>query len=100
MRFTLILLGLLFSHSTLAGILSFSLSNSPDSGALVVNIYNDVNSFGDLSEPYQRHRFEIAAPDARYTLNGLPLGDCALFIYHEQNRNGELDHNFFGIPQK
>jgi len=100
MRFTLILLGLFFSHSTLAGILSFSLSNSPDSGALVVNIYNDANSFGDLREPYQRHRFEIAAPDARYTLKGLPPGDYALLIYHDENRNGELDQNFVGIPRE
>src|SRR5690625_5362046 len=100
MRFTLILLGLLFSHSTLAGILSFSLSECPCSVALVVNIYNVSNSFGDLREPYQRHRFEIAAPDARYTLKGLPPGDYALLIYHDENRNGELDQNFVGIPRE
>lgn len=100
MRFTLILLGLLFSHSTLAGTLSFSLNNSPASGALVVNLYNSANSFGDLREPYQRHQFEITAPDTRYTLDDLPPGDYALLIYHDENRNGELDQNFVGIPRE
>src|SRR5690625_2249513 len=100
MRFTLTLLGLLFCHSTLSGILSYSLSNSPVSGVLVVTIDSAANSFGDLREPYQRHRFEIAAPDARYTLKGLPPGDYALLIYHDENRNGELDQNFVGIPRE
>ena len=100
MRFTLILLSLLFSHNLLAGTLSFSLNNSPASGTLVVNVYNDANSFGDLREPYQQRQFEITDADTRYSLDQLPPGDYALLIYHDQNRNGQLDRNFVGIPRE
>src|SRR5690554_6516846 len=100
MRFTLILLSLLFSHNLLAGTLSFSLNNSPASGTLVVNVYNDANSFGDLREPYQQRQFEITDADTRYSLDDLPPGDYALLIYHDENRNGQLDRNFVGIPRE
>lgn len=32
--------------------------------------------------------------------DNLPLGTYALSLYHDQNSNGELDANFFGIPKE
>jgi uncharacterized protein (DUF2141 family) len=36
----------------------------------------------------------------QYTFSGLPFGEYAVAVMHDENKNNELDTNFFGIPKE
>jgi uncharacterized protein (DUF2141 family) len=35
---------------------------------------------------------------SEFTFEGVPYGEYALFLFHDENSNGTLDHNFLRIP--
>lgn len=37
---------------------------------------------------------------ARWTIDDVPPGTYAVRLYHDENDNGELDTNMFGVPQE
>jgi len=37
---------------------------------------------------------------ARWTIDDVPPGTYAVRLYHDENDNGELDTNIFGVPQE
>lgn len=54
--------------------------------------------------PAGRCAFRITAPAAegsvRVAVPDLPPGTYALRAYHDENGNGQLDRNFFGVPRE
>lgn len=67
--------------------------------ALVLQVYNSANAFGDFRDPVQ----ELHAPaqaDGAYRIHDVPAGDIAVLVYVDENRNGFLDKNFIGIPRE
>jgi uncharacterized protein (DUF2141 family) len=36
----------------------------------------------------------------QYTFSGLPFGEYAVAVMHDENKNNELDTNFFGVPKE
>lgn len=51
-----------------------------------------------LGGPFRRARVVPQAGQARFQFADLPLGDYALVVFHDENDNGKIDHNFLGLP--
>ncbi|WP_226662133.1 MipA/OmpV family protein [Microbulbifer aggregans] len=71
----------------------------PPEGVLVLQVYDNPNSFGDFRNPVLETRFPIR-PDGVYRLNGVPVGSVAVLAYLDANGNGALDRTFIGIPKE
>lgn len=75
------------------------LGNAPADGALVFQVYDSADAFGDFRDPVQ----ELVIPstgDGDYVIPGIAPGTIAVLVYFDQNSNGLMDKNFIGIPRE
>ncbi len=75
------------------------LENAPADGALVFQVYDSADEFGDFRDPVQ----EVVLPsagDGEYVIPGVTAGTVALLVYFDENSNGIIDKNFIGIPRE
>jgi MipA family protein len=92
---TLLLMGFL-GHLGAAE-LTLRLSDAPDTGSLVVMVFDSANAFGDFRAPVRVERFSLDGAE-HCTVKDLPIGEYAAVAYFDENNNGRLDENFMGIP--
>ncbi len=88
---------LISSFASLAAQLTVSLDNPPKSGIVELQIYDSVSTFVSEQNPLKAVRYNLAEPEP-YIIDGLPSGEYALRIYHDENNNKRVDKNFIGIP--
>ena len=68
-----------------------------NSGDVIVEIYNNKSNW--LKIPFRK----ISLPSTQNVVTAsfeVPLGKYAVTIYQDQNKNGEPDMNFIGIPKE
>ncbi|SEA20868.1 MipA/OmpV family protein [Microbulbifer marinus] len=95
---TALLLALLFSFSSaVAEEISVRVHNLPAEGSLVLQVYNNADTFGDFRNPVREVRYTIQ-PDDTYVIADVPAGTVAVLAYLDKNDNRTLDKNFIGIP--
>ncbi len=75
------------------------LDNPPPEGTLVFLLFDSANAFGDLRDPLKTLWFPSDGRET-YRFEGVPAGEYALVVYHDENENGRLDKNFIGIPKE
>ncbi len=84
-------------------------------GALTVTILNFRNSEGQVSVAlYNKEEGFPKSPDKALKIitapisnkksivvfESLPPGEYAISVFHDENKNGKMDTNFFGIPKE
>ena len=69
-----------------------------DEGKLFVALYDHRDDF--LKNPYQGEIVEIINGKAIVEFSQLPQGTYAISSFHDENNNGLLDKNYFGIPKE
>ena len=84
-------------------------------GTLTVTILNFRNNLGQASVAlYNREEAFPKSPDkavkivyapirdkkAVVVFESLPPGEYAISVFHDENKNGKMDTNFFGIPKE
>ncbi|MBT8081145.1 MAG: efflux RND transporter permease subunit [Gammaproteobacteria bacterium] len=79
--------------------LDLRLENAPDTGTLIVQIYDAADAFSDLRDPAQEYSL-AAVGDGLYALENVSDGEIAVLVYHDENENGLIDKNFIGIPRE
>lgn len=79
--------------------LSVELLNPPSTGTVEILLFDSPDTFGDLRAPAKSVRIP-AAGQSVYSITGVPPGDYALMVHHDENSNGGLDKNFIGIPRE
>lgn len=92
---TLVVMPLLLN----AAELTVRLDNAPSDGALVFQVYDSADEFGDFRDPAQ----EVVLPasgDGEYVIPDVAAGTIALVVYYDENSNGLMDKNFIGIPRE
>jgi len=67
-----------------------------DSGKVKVGLYDSESNF--LKTVYKNAVADIQAGTASVVFNDLPKGTYAISVFHDENNNGTLDRNGFGIP--
>ena len=65
---------------------------------MFVAVYNDASTF--LSKSYKGVKSDISNNSCTVSFKDLPEGTYAVSIFHDENDNGKLDTNFFGIPKE
>ena len=84
-------------------------------GTLTVTILNFRNNLGQVSVAlYNKEEAFPKSPDktvkikyapiqdkkAVIVFESLPPGEYAISVFHDENKNGKMDSNFFGIPKE
>jgi uncharacterized protein (DUF2141 family) len=70
-----------------------------DAGKLYLSLYNSPTGYPkNASVAYRLAFSEIRNGKATIALDHLPPGDYAIACYHDENNNGKIDTNFFGMP--
>ncbi|WP_457553236.1 DUF2141 domain-containing protein [Desulfobacula sp.] len=66
-------------------------------GIAKVALVNSKQNYGE-EIPYKGFNCKIINNKVVKTIPGLPLGEYAVKVYHDENGNDELDTRMFGIP--
>ena len=53
-----------------------------------------------FDKPFRTAFSEIMAGKAEIVFPDLSFGDYALVVFHDENKNGVVDHNFFRFPDE
>ncbi len=67
-------------------------------GVVKVGLYNSEGTF--LGKTYKKLDSKISNKKAVVTFEGIEKGEYAVSIYQDENLNGIMDKNFFGIPSE
>ena len=79
--------------------LTVSIKNiSSDKGTLRVGIFNSQTDF--LKKQLYGQIIKSKSGDMKVVFENIPVGAYAISIIHDENENGELDSNLFGIPKE
>ena len=76
-----------------------NVTGAPDSGVLVIQVYDSPNAFGDFRDPVREIRVAVTASN-EYRVDEVPATEVALLVYVDENENGVIDKNFIGIPRE
>ncbi|MGB0981811.1 MAG: DUF2141 domain-containing protein [Winogradskyella sp.] len=71
---------------------------SSNDGQLFLALYNSETDF--LETIFKGAKSAITHHSCTVTFNKIPKGTYAVSIFHDENSNGKLDTNFFGIPNE
>lgn len=99
MKTVLVLFAMCFANLAHSAELLINVTNAPNNGRLVFQIYNNANSFGDFRDPIYEKTL-AAVGDGEYRLENIEAGKLALLVYVDENENGLIDKNFIGIPRE
>lgn len=68
-------------------------------GKIMVAVYTKPENFPKTGMSYKNYTFAVNSKSMTLKLNGLSEGNpYAIAVYHDENNNGELDENMFGMP--
>ena len=93
------LLGLLPVAASFAGDLTVRIEQvRSDRGSVLAALYASEATY--MNPPTARATFKVRAHagGVEYVFRNLAAGQYALSVFHDENDNGVLDRNFFGIP--
>jgi uncharacterized protein (DUF2141 family) len=81
--------------------LSISIPNLKNkNGEIQVGIYNKAESFPEDDKQYKVIFIKTAEFKGTYTIKGLPKGDYAIALMHDENADKICNMNFLGIPKE
>jgi len=67
-------------------------------GEVRIAMFNSEEKY--TKDPLYAVVMTVEEKECVWTLDSLPQGEYAIAVYHDKNRNGELDTNFLGIPKE
>lgn len=69
-------------------------------GDVIISLYNRSDHFpkGGDKYIYKKVKLKVVNNKVSYSFTGLPQGEYAVAIHHDENANGEFDFNFVGYP--
>ena len=70
------------------------------SGKIGCRLFSSKEGFPRSNDAYQNVLVTIASDHATCLFSNLPSGTYAVAVMHDENGNGHLDTNFFGVPEE
>jgi uncharacterized protein (DUF2141 family) len=67
-------------------------------GQLIVAVYTSKATWLDLSRAAKVLKVSPRVGNVFAVLEGVPLGECAVAVFHDENGNGKLDMGWFPLP--
>ncbi|MFZ0391074.1 MAG: DUF2141 domain-containing protein [Calditrichia bacterium] len=71
-----------------------------DNGYILLALSNSPENYRNHTEPFRTAITEVSNKGARFNFPGLPFGEYAVKVFHDENANKDLDTNFLGIPKE
>lgn len=71
-----------------------------NTGQAYVGLFNKEEGFPEFGKQYIGKVVLIKNQKCSVQFTGLPVGKYAVAAYHDVNKNGKLDLNFFGAPSE
>ena len=68
-------------------------------GNIHLAVCSNESQFEEGDNPYIGHNLTVNEYILTHTLE-LPEGEYAILLYHDENDNGKLDKNVFGVPKE
>lgn len=69
-------------------------------GQINIALYNSEGTFNQIEKVYYKNAYTITSKSVIIKLNDIPAGEYALALFHDVNKNLQIDKNFFGIPKE
>ena len=70
----------------------------PAQGNLQIAIFNSEDDFLKKGSEYRIAVVPVSGSQTSYTFKDLPLGDYAISLYHDVNKDDKCNRNWIGIP--
>jgi uncharacterized protein (DUF2141 family) len=70
------------------------------SGHINIALYNTKSDFNIIEKAFIKKAYIISGKSILIKLPNIPTGDYALSIFHDANKNLQIDKNLFGIPKE
>lgn len=67
-------------------------------GVVRIALFNREEGFRDENYAFRKELFPVKGKQATWEFRDVPPGKYAVAVYHDEENNGKLDTNFFGIP--
>lgn len=67
-------------------------------GNIRIAVFNQSKEFPDDEFAYQKKEVPVTGESQTIRFSNLPRGTYSVAIYHDEDRNRELNTNFFGMP--
>ncbi len=104
MRYFLLIIGLLLlsicSYSQTVN-LTLKVTNIEEvKGNISIAIFNNSEGFPSGDNYFIGKKIPVKSKEFAYIFKDIPKGKYAIAIYHDMNKNGEHDKNWFGIPKE
>lgn len=80
------------------GTIILNVSNLKDKGDLYINIYNSAESFSTTGKEYRKKVTKVNAKTQTISLENIPKGEYAIMIFQDENHDGVLNKDFYGLP--
>ena len=93
----LLLPTLLFSQNKLVVNVKNVVSST---GKISIAVYNSSKDFLSFDHSFKVESNQAVKLETVMEFANLPPGTYALAVFHDENANGKLDTNFFGIPKE
>lgn len=69
-------------------------------GEIRIAVFNSKQNYQDKEKPLHAVVLPVKGKEMEWQDEDLPFGNYAIAVYHDRNKNGELDTNFLGIPKE
>ena len=69
-------------------------------GDILFGLYNNDSNFPEKETAFAGKILPINSKNSKYTFTRLKKGNYAVAIIHDENKDGELNTNFMGIPKE
>lgn len=67
-------------------------------GQIVIALFDSADAFDNGGRPVRGQRIDVTTTALSAEFDGLPAGTYAMKAFHDQNGDGELTKNPFGLP--
>jgi uncharacterized protein (DUF2141 family) len=67
-------------------------------GEIQIGLFKNANDFPNHSKVFKGAKVAASKNGVTYQFTDIPLGTYALAVFHDKNRNKQLDKNMFGVP--
>lgn len=98
LRFCLLATGLVCSSLHAADLAVTVADIRVSQGTLKVSVSDSVQSWDGEMKSVDGATAKAQTPTQTFHFNGLPPGQYAVMVMHDENENGKLDTNFIGMP--
>ena len=67
-------------------------------GELIVSLFDEKRDWLNEHKIFKKQTIPVSSPVTSITFKGLPSGNYAVSILHDENADGKMETRFFGIP--